>query len=96
VQNGFDGVLYPSVRLNGAGFNVAITPQAADTKLQLVLAMECPVYKLNDKTVMDNDFQAELYFNQTHFEYKKVDDEYHAGMEECLKALGVNSLDDLK
>jgi hypothetical protein len=52
VAKGIDGVLYPSVRLGGAGFNIAITPQAADLKIGVV--MECMVYKLYDKTVMAN------------------------------------------
>jgi hypothetical protein len=28
VQNGYDGIIYPSVRTTGQGFNVAITPEA--------------------------------------------------------------------
>ncbi len=95
LDKGYDGVLYPSVRLDGKGFNVALTPIATDTKLQLDVVMECTAYKLFEKTVLDNELQAELYPNQTHFEYTKVDDEFHAGQNECLKALGVNSIKEL-
>ena len=96
VKKGYDGVLYPSVRLGGTGFNVALTPQAADMKLQLDVVMECTAYKLFDKTVLDNDFQAILYPNQTHFEFQKVDAEYHAGELTCIKELGLDSIDKLK
>ena len=96
VKKGYDGVLYPSVRLGGTGFNVALTPQAADMKLQLDVAMECTAYKLLEKTVLDNDLQAILYPNQTHFEFQKVDAEYHAGELTCLKELGLDSIDKLK
>jgi hypothetical protein len=95
VKNGFDGVLYPSVQLEGRGFNVAITPKVADMKLELVVVMECKAYKLYDKTVLDNDLQAVLHPGQTHFEFSNVDDENHVGVENCLKELGVNSIDDL-
>jgi hypothetical protein len=96
VKKGYDGVLYPSVRLEGKGFNVALTPQAADIKLQLEVVMECTAYKLFEKTVLDNDLQAILYPNQSHFEFQKVDPEYHAGELNCLNELGLDSIDKLK
>lgn len=96
VDHGFDGVLYPSVRLDGAGFNVAITPQAADTKLNLAVVMECSVYKLFDKTVLDNNLQSVLYQNQTHFDFSPVEIEHSAGLKNCLKALDLETLDDLE
>lgn len=95
VDNGFDGVLYPSVKMGGAGLNVALTPEAADMKLQLSLVLECSAYKLYDRTVLDNDYQAILYPNQTHFELIKIDGEEHGGVENCLNELGLKSLDEL-
>ena len=96
IDQGIDGVLYPSVRLGGAGFNVALTPQASDLKIGLAVVMECNIYKLYDKTVMDNNYQAILYPNQTHFVFEKVEDKFHAGEEICLKELGVRSIDELQ
>ncbi len=96
VDQGFDGVIYPSVKLEGAGLNIAITPQAADIKLQLTLALECSAYKLFDKTILDNDYQALFYPNQTHFDYLAVDGGDRAGLENCLKILGISTLDELK
>ncbi len=96
IDNGFDGILYPSVRLGGAGFNIALTPQAVDNKLNLYGVMECVIYKYFDKTVMDNEYQAILYPNQTHFIFEKVYKDFRAGEKTCLKALGLSSIDELK
>ena len=96
VSKGFDGVLYPSVRLNGAGFNIALTPQAADTKLQLVVVIECSAYKYYEKTVLDNDFQAILYPHQTNFELQKIANNNHAGVDICLKHLGLKSINEIR
>jgi hypothetical protein len=96
IDKGFDGILYPSVKLNGAGFNVALTPEAADTKLDLAVVVECSAYKLYEHTVLDNDLDAILYPNQTHFELREIDREGHAGIEICLEKLGINSINDLQ
>lgn len=95
VEKGYDGVLYPSVKLGGTGFNVALTPQAADTKLQLGLVVECSAYKYYDKTVLDNDYQAILYPSQSNFELLRIENDDHAGIQECLDQLGLKSINDL-
>jgi hypothetical protein len=94
INNGFDGILYPSVRLDGKGFNVALTPLAADTKIFLEMVTECKAYKLFDKTVLDNELRAILYENQTHFTFQK-ELEYHAGELNCLNVLGIKSIEEL-
>lgn len=96
VKNGFDGVLYPSVKMDGKGFNVALTPFASDTKVILSVVVECTIYKHFDKAVLGNDLQAILYPNQTHFILKKIEEPFYSGPEECLKQLGLDSLDQLK
>ncbi len=96
LKQGFDGVIYPSVKLEGAGLNIALRPEAADTKIQLSIAMECLAYKLYNHAVLDNDYHVILYPNQTHFKYVKIEGEDHGGLENCLKELGVNSLDELE
>lgn len=96
VDKGLDGILYPSVRVGGQGFNVAIRPETADTNLDLVVAGECSIYKLYDNTIVDNETGIELKPNQTHFELPPVDKQYHAGQAECLKRLGIKSIDELK
>lgn len=46
----FDGVMYPSVQTGGQlGFNVAITPDAVDKKMKLVVAYETQIKKIGEK-----------------------------------------------
>lgn len=47
---GFDGVIYPSVKLGGqAGLNIALSPQAVDTKLSFRRTLVQTLYKNGDK-----------------------------------------------
>lgn len=91
TQDGLDGIFYPSVRVGGKGFNIAITPEATK-KMGLYAAGECSVYKLKDHTVVGNDAIVEL--NGTEEEFKLVEIDSH--QKECLAQLGVTSIDDLK
>jgi len=90
TKNGLDGVLYPSVRVDGQGFNIAITPEATN-RLGLYVAGECSIYKLNDQVVIGNDAIIELDGSQTEFEL--IDSENDQA--DCLAILGVKSIDDL-
>lgn len=45
-NNGLDGVYYPSVRIDGAGMNVAISPRAVDTKMKFLGAVDCEVTRI--------------------------------------------------
>jgi hypothetical protein len=48
----YDGILYPSVQAGGQlGFNVAITPEAVDTKMRLDLVAESTLYKKGEKSL---------------------------------------------
>ena len=91
TNRGFDGILYPSVRVGGQGFNIAITPEAT-SKLRLYVAGECSIYKLKDQTIIGNDAIIELSENEEEFELIKL--ENHET--ECLQQLGVNSIEEIK
>jgi len=43
--NACDGVYYPSVRIDGAGMNVAIKPEVIDSKLRFLGAVDCDVVR---------------------------------------------------
>ncbi|WP_242131329.1 hypothetical protein [Aestuariivivens marinum] len=90
VKNGLDGVLYPSVRTSGKGFNVALTPSATE-KLGLYVAGECSIYKLRDHTVIGNDAIIQLDGKQSEFDMINIPNHQDA----CLAKLGVNSIDEL-
>lgn len=95
VDMGLDGVFYPSVRVNGQGFNVAIKPEIADNNLELVAVGECSIYKYYEQSFVDNEAGLELFSNQTNFELIPTEGQYHAGQEKILKAMGLNSMKDL-
>lgn len=94
VKRNFAGVIYPSVRTIGQGFNVAITPEIADSSLELVVAGECSIYRNHEKVIVDNDTIVELKEGQTDFELQPVID-HHAGRDHCLKYIGVSSFEEL-
>lgn len=87
---GLDGILYPSVRTAGKGFNIAITPKAIE-KIALYVAGECSLYKAKDQVVVGNDAIVELDGKQT--EFKLVDMDNHEQL--LLKKIGVKSIDEL-
>lgn len=93
VNSGFglDGVLYPSVRTAGDGFNIAITPEATK-KLQLCVAGECSIYKNKDQVVVGNDAIVEVEANQENF--KLIDEDVDPQL--YLEKIGVKSIEELK
>ncbi len=95
MGRGLSGVIYPSVRVNGEGFNVAISPGVVDKKLKIVAAAECSMYKLFENTIVDNDFNIENIIDENSFSYYPVNPLYHAGQAECLRRLGVSHITDL-
>jgi hypothetical protein len=86
-----DGVLYPSVRVLGKGFNVAIKPESC-AKLGLYVTGECSVYKLKDHTVVGNDSIVKLDGKTDTFIFEDIENH----RTECLQQLGVKSIDELK
>lgn len=82
------GVLYPSVRTLGQGFNVAITPHHADTCLNLVAVGECTIYKKGTHIVVDNDKQAIVNPGDKEFVLQGIlDPKVHIGRETVYKIL---------
>lgn len=96
IDSGLHGIYYPSVRTEGRGLNVAIRPEIADQNIVLAVAGEVMIYKYRDKTIADNISIAQVPLGQDAFLLKPVEDKYHFGEENCLKHLGVNTIDDLK
>lgn len=90
VLKGFDGVLYPSVRVGGMGFNIAITPQATH-KLRLYAAGESSVYKLYDHTVIGNESILKYKRNRSKIKFNRIP----SHRKECLNQLGLNSIEEL-
>jgi hypothetical protein len=69
----FDGILYPSVRAEGRYFNIAITPDAVNSKLELTVVGECPIHKTIDGfCVCKSDFGANNLENKESFKLRKI------------------------
>lgn len=67
IRNEMDGILYPSVCLDGRGFNIAISPGAADAKIRLVAVRESLVYKNSDRFEIRDRAAVEVSPNQDSF-----------------------------
>jgi hypothetical protein len=90
TKKGYDGVFYPSVRVAGEGFNVALTPEATE-KLELKVVGECSLYKLKENAVLGLDSILEINDSDAEF----VLDDSRKDEEECLKGLGLTSIAEL-
>jgi hypothetical protein len=91
VSKGYDGFFFPSVRVGGRGFNIAITPEATK-KLGLYVAGECSVYKVKDHTILGNDAILELDGEQEEFELPEIPNNQQL----ILNKLGFKTLEELK
>lgn len=79
LERGMKGVLYPSVRADGVGYSVAIHPDTVISSMKMIAAEECTVYKKGDQVIVDNESVAFINDNETEFELKPVNTEYHIG-----------------
>ena len=95
VEKGVDGVLYPSVRVGGKGFNVALTPEIANGNLELIVAGECSIYKNFERVFVDLETFAKLEPNQIEFELLPVEAQYHIGEEQSLRRIGLTRMSEL-
>ncbi len=84
-----DGIFYPSLRVSGQGFNVAIKPESC-YKLCLTDVMESTIYKIKDKVIVDNDFIAHLENNSDEFFLSKIPN----NKDKVLKEFGFNSIEE--
>lgn len=55
--NKYEGVLYPSIRLEGDGINVAIKPNGVE-KLKFVESTECTIYKKGERIIIGTDTRS--------------------------------------
>ncbi|NVK65700.1 MAG: hypothetical protein HWE22_13995 [Flavobacteriales bacterium] len=90
TKRGFDGVIYPSVRAGGKGFNIAITPEATK-KLKLRVAGESTVYKRKEEVFVGNDAIVELNGDEEEFQMNEL----NGFKTEILEKLNVQSMDEL-
>lgn len=87
MAHGLDGVFYPSVKMDGEGFNIAINPLTVDNSLELESIVECTVYKAGKNIVIDNDKMALVFKGQKSFNLSNVIPELHSKKEDIIKLL---------
>lgn len=85
---GFDGVLYPSVKLGGEGINIALTPNAVNTKLKFLSAGEDTIYKNKEKICLGNDTHSIINSKGT-LEYYKAPPYVYVSKEIGRKEVGL-------
>lgn len=88
LQKGFAGVYYPSVRVGGQGFNVAIHPEFVNNHMIPIVVGECSIYKKAEHIILDNNTITEIQKGQTVFHVNPITDpQFHSGREICYRIL---------
>lgn len=71
----FDGILYPTVKGEGNGFNIALKPEVVDKSLHLIGVHECLLAKKKGNTPMLLPYrEGAISCNSTDIVYSKIDD----------------------
>lgn len=58
IKSKFDGIIYPSVKTEKVGFNIAIPSQTVKDNFQLFAVAECTHYRKEDYSTLNNDLLA--------------------------------------
>lgn len=95
LKHGYDGVLYPSVRVDGKGFNIAISPSAADSKIKLTTVMGSTAYKKAKNTIIDNNTISIINDENEEIIYIPLESKDTYGEKACLEYLGVKTIEEL-
>lgn len=88
VKYGYDGVLYPSVKLAGEGINIAVKPELIGTRIKFIHAGECTVYKNGKSVFVGNDTYAKID-KDGNIEFEKAPDGIFTSEEFGLKRVGL-------
>ncbi|MBU1719830.1 MAG: hypothetical protein KKA07_12255, partial [Bacteroidetes bacterium] len=82
----FDGVLYPSTRVGGEGFNIAIKSESI-RKIRLTGVLESMVYKYKEKVVVDNTAFCNVDIDRNNFCLREL----IRSEKFCMRSLGFSS-----
>jgi hypothetical protein len=83
TEKGLAGVHFPSVKAEGKGFNVAISPEFTDRCLRLDKVLECTLYERDGRFLLDSDAFVQLSPGSTGFELQPITDpRYHSTEDE--------------
>lgn len=85
---GYDGVLYPSVKLAGEGINIAVKPEVIGSKIKFIHAGECTIYKNKKNVFIGNDTYAKVD-KDNNLVFEKAPNEVFTSEEFGLKYVGL-------
>lgn len=83
----FAGVIYPSVRTGGEGFNVAIHPYYVLKNMEPLNVGEMRIYKRGAKTYIDNETGCQIWDLNSEFDLRTLPDELRINKEYILREL---------
>ena len=69
------------------GYNVAISPHIVDESLKLVVAGECKMYKIGDRTIVDNEMFCTIDDDSKPFVMLPIAREHHIGRNKVFEEL---------
>ncbi len=72
TELGHDGILYPSVKVKGEGLNIALTPDCVATKMTLISAVKCKVYKKCEKIIINNLKRGTVNYDSETIEWREI------------------------
>ena len=73
TDHALDGVMYPSVQAGGQlGFNVAITPNAVDKKMKLLVAYETQIKKTGKEVHIGGKSKKGTILQNSSISYKDI------------------------
>jgi len=84
LKTGFDGVIYPTVQLDGRGFNFAVKTEVVDKCLDIEIVSEARFYKDELQTLMDWERRC-IVMDPKLFQFEH--DPEKIGKEICLKII---------
>ena len=93
VEQGYDGVVYPSVQTSGLALNVAIKPEVVDSSLRLDTVGEGRIYKNRKSVYIRSETICKVENEKADFKYKPVETEIT--IEDCLRRVNVDSIEEL-
>jgi hypothetical protein len=75
IEKGFDGVIYPSVRAEEKGMNVAILPNVVDNRMRLEGVVECKVYKQGSDILVEDSQVAWINADVSELNFISIEDD---------------------
>ncbi len=72
INSGFDGIIYPSVKAQGKGYNICITPECVDEKMSLIAAGECRIIKVGYHSTVVGESEVLIEDDKKSFEFIRM------------------------